>query len=212
VDEIPDLNLFMMCEQLDASALAPLPPGYTMRSSRPDELSVWKAFPFDTPAEAAANEQFMTDFFATAYGGREDEFFARTKFVCDENDVPIATCMIWKAYGELTSVHWFKVLPPYEGQGIGRGLLSVLMREIATGDYPVYLHTQPGSYRAIKLYSDFGFRILVNERTGTRPNEYEESLRHLRAVMPPEEYARLQTAVAPARFEQVLRRHPTIEF
>jgi GNAT superfamily N-acetyltransferase len=212
VDEIPDLNLFMMCGRLDPSALAPLPSGYTLRSCRPDELAVWKAFPFDTPAEAAANEQFMTDFFATAYGGREAEFFERTTFVCDDRDVPVATCMIWESYRELTTVHWFKVLRAYEGKGIGRGLLSALMRDVAPGDYPVYLHTQPGSYRAIKLYSDFGFRVLVNERTGTRPNEYEESLRHLRAVMPPEEFARLQTAVAPARFEEVLHRHPTVEF
>jgi GNAT superfamily N-acetyltransferase len=212
MDEIPDLNLFMMCERLDPDALAPLPSGYTIRSSRPDELDVWKAFPFDTPEEAAANEQFMTDFFATVYGGREDEFFARTKFVCDEQDVPIATCMIWKSYGELTTVHWFKVLLPYEGRGLGRGLLSELMQSVAPEDYPVYLHTQPGSYRAIKLYHDFGFRILVNERTGTRPNEYAESMRHLEAVMPPEEFRRLETAVAPARFEEVLARHPTVEF
>jgi GNAT superfamily N-acetyltransferase len=154
----------------------------------------------------------MTDFFATAYGGREERFFEQCRFVCDDRDRPIATGMIWPAYGELTTVHWFKVLLPYEGKGIGRGLLSELMRQVTPAAYPVYLHTQPGSFRAIKLYSDFGFRIVVNERTGTRPNEYVESLRHLEQVMPPADFARLQTATAPPTFEEVLARQTTVEF
>jgi GNAT superfamily N-acetyltransferase len=210
--EIPDLNLFMMCHQLEASALTTLSPEYTIRSSRPDELGIWKAFPFDTPEEAVENEQFMTDFFLTAYAGREDQFFERTKFVCDARDVPVATGMIWPSYRELTTVHWFKVVLSHEGRGIGRALLSELMQQVPLDDYPVYLHTQPGSYRAIKLYSDFGFRVIVNENTGTRPNDYVEALRHLEAVMPPREFRRLDTVVAPRRFEEVLARHSTIEF
>jgi GNAT superfamily N-acetyltransferase len=212
MDEIPDLNLFMMCERLEAAALAPMPDGYTIRSSRPDELDIWKAFPFDTPSEAAEHSPFMDQFFATVYRGREDEFFAATKFVCDARDTPVATGAIWKAYLELTTVHWFKVRKSLEGRGIGRGLLSDLMRPLPRDAYPVYLHTQPGSFRAIKLYSDFGFRILVNEQTGTRSNDHVEAMRYLKEAMPPEAYAGLRTAVAPARFEQVLASHSTVEF
>lgn len=211
IGEIPDLNVFMMCEHLDRSALATMPAGYSIRSMQPDELDVWKAFPFDTSAEAAEHERFMDDFFADVYRPRSDEFFEATTFVCDSDGAPIATCAIWKAYGELTAVHWFKVRPSHEGRGIGRALLSHLLRPLPAGDYPVYLHTQPGSYRAIKLYSDFGFRILVNEHTGSRRNDHVEAMRHLRAVMPPADVARLRTAFAPARFEEVLAGQATIE-
>jgi ribosomal protein S18 acetylase RimI-like enzyme len=211
-DEIPDLNVFMMCERLDTTALSTMPPGYVTRSMRPDELDVWKAFPFDTPAEVAEYGPFMDEFFASVYRGREEAFFAATRFVCDADDRPVATCAIWKAYGALTTVHWFKTLPALEGRGIGRALLSELMRALAPDDYPVYLHTQPGSFRAIKLYSDFGFRILVNERTGTRPNDHAAAMRYLEAAMPPDDFARLQTAVAPAHFEDVLSHETTVEF
>jgi ribosomal protein S18 acetylase RimI-like enzyme len=211
MDEIPDLNVFMMCERLETAALSTMPDGYTTRSCRPEELDLWKAFPFDTPEEAAEYRPFMDEFFATVYGGKEDAFFAATTFVCDADDTPVATCAIWKSYGELTAVHWFKVRPWLEGRGIGRALLSELMRPLPADDYPVYLHTQPGSYRAIKLYSDFGFRIIVNERTGSRPNDYAEAMHHLRDAMPPEAYASLRTATAPVHFEEVLARHPTVE-
>jgi ribosomal protein S18 acetylase RimI-like enzyme len=209
--EIPDLNVFMMCEQLERGALSTLPSGYTIRSMRPDELDVWKAFPFDSAEEAAEHRPFMDRFFADVYETQAESFFVATKFVCDAQDTPVATCAIWRSYGELTAVHWFKVRKSLEGHGLGRALLSELMRPLAPDDYPVYLHTQPGSFRAIKLYSDFGFRILVNERTGSRTNDHVEALRHLCDVMPPAAFAGLRTAVAPPHFEDVLARHPIDE-
>jgi ribosomal protein S18 acetylase RimI-like enzyme len=209
--EIPDLNVFMMCEQLERGALTALPAGSTIRSMRPDELDVWKAFPADTAEEAAELRPFMDRFFADVYEARADAFFAATKFVCDARDVPVATGAIWRSYGELTAVHWFKVRKHLESHGIGRALLSELLGPLTAADYPVYLHTQPGSFRAIKLYSDFGFRILVNARTGSRTNDHAEALRHLEQVMPPAAFAALRTAVAPQHFEDVLAAHPVDE-
>jgi ribosomal protein S18 acetylase RimI-like enzyme len=164
-EEIPDKNLFMMCDRLNRHALTDLPDGYAIRNCRPDELDVWKMMPFNDAELATEYEGFMSDYFTMTYGGKEQLFFAKTLFVCDSpmerlrqrTDRPIATCASWRAYDEFTTIQWFKVLTEYEGRGIGRALLSIVMQKLETCDYPVYLHTQPSSFRAIKLYADFRY-------------------------------------------------------
>jgi GNAT superfamily N-acetyltransferase len=211
-EEIPDLNVFMMCEALNFNALSELPEGLFVRNCRPDELDVWKAFPFDDAETAKEYHGFMTDFFNTTYGGKEELFFAKTLFVCDAEDKPIATCFIWKASDEFNTVHWFKTLKEYEGKGIGRALLSRLMQDLKAKDYPVYLHKQPASFRAIKLYSDFGFALLAGEQFGTRKNDLDEYLPILKEFMPEKDFQKLKITNATKKFEETLRGKTTIQF
>ncbi|NRB53302.1 MAG: GNAT family N-acetyltransferase [Saprospiraceae bacterium] len=211
-EEIPDLDLFMMCPQLNRSALIPLPDGYHVRSCRKDELPIWKAFPFDNPTEAKEYEGFMTGFFHSTYGGKEEQFYQDTLFICDEKDQPIATCLLWKAYGLFNTIHWLKVLKGFEGRGIGRALLSIILQDLPDTAYPIYLHTQPGSYRAIKLYSDFGFKILTDPIIGTRTNDWEACKPYLQQYMPTQAYARLQTSKAPNDFIEQLKNFNAVEF
>jgi GNAT superfamily N-acetyltransferase len=211
-EDIPDKNIFMMCEELNRAALADLPAGFSVRSCRPDELDIWKAMPFDDAETAKEYQGFMNDFFRTVYGGKEEDFFARTLFVCDERDKPVATCLVWKAYDEFNTIHWFKVLKEYEGRGIGRALLSLILRDLKASDFPIYLHTQPGSFRAIKLYSDFGFALLSNENCGPRKNDLDECLPILEEFMPKEFFQNLRTTEAPQEFIEALDKHETIQF
>ena len=198
--DIPDKNLFMMCDQLNWNASRELPDGYHVRNCRKDEIDIWKAMPFDNPLEAKAYHPFMTEFFATVYADKGTLFYNKCLFVCDENDKPLGTAFIWKAYDEFNTVHWLKVLKGYEGKGIGRALLSIIMQELKEEDYPVYLHTQPGSYRAIKLYSDFGFKLLSDPMIGPRRNDLEECLPILERFMKNEDFKRLQIVEAPSYF------------
>ena len=199
-NEIPDKNLFMICKALNHNALSGLPEAYHVRPCRRDELEIWKAMPFDDAETAAENSAYMSKFFHDVYGNQEGLFFEKCLFVCDRNDTPVGTCFAWKAYGLFTSIHWFKVLKGYEGRGIGRALLSIVMRGIKENEYPVFLHTQPASYRAIKLYSDFGFAFLTDPRIGSRTNDLEECLPILKACMPRKDYERLRFSIAPDYF------------
>ena len=149
-EEIPDKNIFMMCKTLNKAALVTMPIGFYIRNCRPNELGIWREMPFDNLEEAKEYEGFMKDFFETTYGGKEDLFFQNTLFVCDESGEPIGTCLLWKSYKEFNTIHWLKIKKGYEGLGIGRALLSIILKGLKEEDYPVYLHTQPGSYRAIK--------------------------------------------------------------
>lgn len=211
-EEIPDLNIFMVCEEPNLGAFSDMPDGFSIRNCRRDELDVWKAFPFDDPATASEHYQYMTHSFESIYGRREDLFFENTLFVCDANDRPAATCAHWKSYDAFNAIHWFKVLKDHEGKGIGRALLSVIMRRFSAGDYPVYLHTQPGSFRAIKLYSDFGFKLLSGEKFGTRLNGLDESLPILKRFIPEKHHHKLKVSPAPEAFLRILDAETSPQF
>jgi ribosomal protein S18 acetylase RimI-like enzyme len=211
-EEIPDKNIFMVCKELNKNALRSLPEGYIVRNCRPDELSIWKAFPFDDESLAKEYDSFMVDYFTTTYGGKEDYFFAKTLFVCDDQDKPIATCLLWKAYNEFNTIQWFKVHKNYEGKGIGRALFSLIMKDLTQEDYPVYLHTQPSSFRAIKLYSDFGFDLIRGNNFGIRQNDLEQCLLILEQFMPKNDFQNLRISNAPHNIQFFLENIKTIEF
>jgi ribosomal protein S18 acetylase RimI-like enzyme len=209
---IPDKNIFMICRQLNRQAMRALPAGYHLRNCREDELDIWKAMPFDDPADAEQYRGYMSDFFAQVYADQAKLFYERCLFVCDRQDRPIGTVFIWKAYDEFNTIHWLKVLKEYEGQGLGRALLSVVMDELAADDYPVYLHTQPGSYRAIKLYADFGFELLTDPIVGNRTNDIDECWPILEKYMPAADFKNLKRSQAPADFLQKLAGTTVNEF
>jgi ribosomal protein S18 acetylase RimI-like enzyme len=210
--QIPDKNIFMMCSALNRNALTELPANYTIRSCRPDELGIWKTMPFDDANLAKEYDEFMSGYFTMTYGSKAELFFAKTLFVCNLQDNPIATCLIWKAYDEFNTIQWFKVLKEYEGQGIGRALLSIVMQELEMPDYPVYLHTQPASFRAIKLYSDFGFSLLSGDRLGIRSNDLDECLPILERFMPPAYFQNLKIVTTPKEFAETANKYNTNQF
>lgn len=211
-EDIPDYNIFMLCEQINPSALSELGPGYTFRNCRPDELELWKAFPFDSDRVPAEYEGMMNQIIHDTYSKHMDVFFRNTLFVCDKADQPVATCSHWKAYGKIHSIHWLKTRKAYEGKGLGRAVLSAIMRRFDRSDYPIILHTQPGSFRAIKLYADFGFQLLKGGKLATRVNELEKSLPILAEFMPGPEFERLRIMDTPGNLIRLLADETTIQF
>lgn len=211
--DIPDLNIFMMCDRLNKNALSKLHDGYHIRTCRPDELKIWKEFPFDNDEDKKEYYEYMSNYFNDVYGNDLDEFYNRCLFVCeDKTDKPIATCFVWKSYNQINTIHWFKTLKEYEGNGIGRALLSYIMNSLSEKDYPVFLHTQPSSFRAIGLYSDFGFKIVTNKTIGYRENNYEECLPILKHFMSQEKYENLQFVKAPLIFDESAKKTKISQF
>jgi ribosomal protein S18 acetylase RimI-like enzyme len=211
-EEIPDYNIFMMCEQLNNDALSELKSEYYFRNCRPDELERWKAFPFDTESVPAEYEDFMNQFINDSYSSDMQTFFNNTIFVCNKDDTPIATCSYWKAYGKFNSIQWLKTLKEYEGQGLGRAVLSEIMKNFGLDDYPIYLHTQPGSFRAIKLYADFGFKLLKGGKIGHRINQLEKCLPVLREFIPEKDFEKLEITDTPEHFIKLTENETTIQF
>jgi GNAT superfamily N-acetyltransferase len=211
-EEIPDYNIFMMCEQINQHALTELNADYYFRNCRTDELELWKAFPFDSDTVPVEYEDMMNQIIYDSYRGNMDTFFENTLFVCNKAGNPVATCSHWKAYGKINTIHWLKTCKTYEGKGIGRAVLSAIMKRFERKDYPIYLHTQPGSFRAIKLYSDFGFQLLNGGKLGTRINELEKCLPILKEFMPKKDFECLKIIDTPDTLIKLLERETTIQF
>lgn len=187
-------NLFMACEAPVPSAFRTLPKGYSFRLCRRDELEVWKRI--------VAEEQYVpniTNYYNRVYANQAEEFFRRCLFVCNGADKPVASCFIWRSYDKINTLAWFRVLPEYEGHGLGRALLTRLLQG---AEYPVYLHTQPTSVCAIKLYTDFGFGLVTNPVIGYRKNDLPESLPYLRRVMHSADFERLRFVQADEQLHQ----------
>lgn len=211
--EIPDRNIFMMCERLNPSALSALPEGLSIRVCRPDELDIWKGFPFDRAEDKRAHHAYMSEYFDNVYAQKQEEFFRRCLFVCEEQTgLPVATGFLWKAYGQFYALHWIKTLKAYEGCGIGRALLSHILAPLDERDFPVYLHTQPSSFRAIGLYASFGFKILTDPMVGYRENHYQECLPILKKFMHKDAFESLQFQTAPGEFLEAARSSEISQF
>lgn len=211
-EEIPYYNIFMMCEQLNKNALSELKAGYYFRNLRPDELEIWKAFPFDNDTVPDEYIVFMNQIIEASYSRDMDTFYKNTLFVCNQYDNPIATCSHWKAYGKFNSIHCLKTLKNHEGQGLGRAVLSEIMRRYDEKDFPIYLHTQPGSFRAIKLYSDFGFKLLKGGQLATRTNDLEKCMPILEDFIPKKDFECLQIINTPDFLIKLLENETTIQF
>ena len=188
-------DLFMQCDMPNKSAFCQLPSGFSTRLCKREELITWK-----TIFAQGEYMDFVNRYYDKVYAPYENDFFSRCLFVVDENDTPIATSGIWLSYRKINTLLGFFVLLEYQGQGIGRGLLSEVMKN---SDYPIYLHTHPIAAKAIKLYSDFGFKFVTDSTVGYRSNNLQESLPYLKEAL--RDSANLQTVKAnPALLEAAL--------
>lgn len=195
-----DMNLFMMCASPDRRAMSGLPAGFSVRSLRTGEYEAWRDLHIAEPEKRDAYVELLDGFFRDVYASKGDLFFRQCRIICDDAGKIVGTCLIWKAYESFNTLHWLKVLPAYEGRGLGRALLTRVLSELGADEYPVYLHTHATCDRAIKLYTDFGFRLLTDARIGARENDLRDALPILKARMPGCAYDRLAFAEADERF------------
>lgn len=192
--DIPDRNLFMMCETPNPTAFSDVPAGYHIRPITSGEMEFWYSVHFDCEiGDISQHTAYMKNYFRRAYAPRQDEFFRRCLVICGEDDLPLGTCFAWQVYDAFWTIHWFKIRKSCEGKGLGRALLSAVLKTVPDDGYPVYLHTQPSSFRAIHLYSTFGFSLLTDPLIGHRENHLTECLPYLEHFMG-EKYHRLTTA------------------
>ena len=205
MEKIPEGNLFMWCRTPAADAFAPLPDGFVYRSFSPALLEDWI---FLQMCGSAEEREYLLDYYHRIYEPFADRFRERWHLLYD-GETPVASCTLWEAYPGYETIHWLKVHPLYEGRGLGRAILTKTL-EKHSGE--VFLHTQPASFRAIKLYTDFGFSLLTDPVVGTRENHLTDVLPVLSRVMTPDAYGKLRFAQCPKGFLKAAASVPESRF
>lgn len=93
---------------------------------------------------------------------------------------------------EVASLHWLVVSPKFQLKGIGKALCKKVMQIFSKNNKtPIYIHTQPWSYKAIMLYIDQGFVLQKTDTFAQYQNQLEQAKKVLKDILSEEQYYKL---------------------
>ena len=186
---IPYYNIIMKKDTPTAFDTPALPPQFVLHHYRPGVAQQWVELEYeigDFPSEQEAKA-----YFTKTYLSRPDLLAHRGVFVSDKKSGGlVGACIAWSDEqngAPVSSLHWLITKEVYQGRGIGSALiaaaLSIYEKENA---FPVYLHTQPWSHQAVRLYHKFGFRLMKQESFAGYENQYALAVPVLARYIEPE--------------------------
>ena len=77
--------------------------------------------------------------------------------------------------------------------GLGKALCCAILNIFEEqGRLPVYIHTQPWSWKAIFLYLSLGFRLQINDTFSQYENEYGKAMSELKKIVSEKQFKILQ--------------------
>lgn len=197
---IPYKNFLMRCDIIKSETTKNLPDGFSFKMYEAGDESLWADIEIAIGEFINMSKEQVEEYFRKEYFQKKEELGKRCIFIMDEKNNAVASCTAWfdeKGDSFVPSVHWLAVHPEVQEKGLGRAVLRKTMEVFqAYKEVPVYLHTQPWSFRAIKLYLDMGFCAVKSDTFSDFVNEYEEAVKVLEEFMPYEIYKKLvETAI-----------------
>lgn len=191
---IPFYNMILKCSEWTPSEIS-LPEGFAFKPFAPEDSAAWAALEWEI-GDFSTQEEALSYFQAT-YGKFPEELRKRAVVLAHGDDI-VGFCIAWRdKRGDdlVASLHWLVVSPAWEGRGLGRALVQKTMERYRELDeFPVYLHTQPWSCRALMLYVHLGFQIQTQDSFADYENQYAKAMAALRDVLPPERFQELLDA------------------
>jgi ribosomal protein S18 acetylase RimI-like enzyme len=175
----------MRAERFEKGISAAIPNGYRLKLFEKGDETFWAAI--ETSVGEFDNQEEACRYFEDHYLADISHLRERCLFVLDEKDHYAGTCTAWfdrKENDTVGSLHWLAVKPEYQRKGLATALVSEVMKIFdISQSFPVYLHTQTWSYRAIIIYSHFGFRILKSQHFSQYKNDFEDAMPVLKKVI-----------------------------
>ena len=186
---IPYYNIIMKKDTPTAFDTPALPPQFELHTYRPGVQQQWAELEHEIGDFLSV--QAARAYFSQTYLSRPDLLARRGIFVSDKKSgCLVGVCIAWvdeRNGAPVSSLHWLITKEAYQGRGIGSALiaaaLSIYEKENA---FPVYLHTQPWSYQAVRLYHKFGFRLMKRESFAGYENQYALAVPVLARYIAPE--------------------------
>ncbi|MDO4168535.1 MAG: GNAT family N-acetyltransferase [Lachnospiraceae bacterium] len=190
-------SIIMRCDCIQHDAFRELPENVIIEYYKDGMEEIWKDIQKEAGEFSTKTDQETIDYFIDRFGDHKESLKEHCLFLKNKNTQQyIGTCMAWQSYKSAMSIpilHWLAVSDTFAGQGFARILITLILQlfENQNPNEPIYLHTQPSSYQAIKLYHDFGFQLCRTDTYGTAINEYEQAIKVLKQVMTKESYENL---------------------
>ena len=201
---IPYYNIIMKCEKPHA-ATPVLPEGFRFHMYRDGDEKDWAWLEYeigDFSSTAEAEQYFLSSY----RGHSRLDIRERCVFVLDECGRFVGSCIAWKDIrrsAPVASLHWLVTAPGHQGRGIGKALCQRVMQIFsAHGEFPVYLHTQPWSWKAVLLYAGQGFRLQRTDTFSHYENQFDQAREVLKDILTAEQYRCLMEKTTAAETER----------
>lgn len=197
---IPYKSIIMRCDSVRTSAFRKVSSGMSIEKYHSKMKSVWVEIQKAVGQFEGYSDAEILDYFDETFGLNYDEICDRCIFLKENvTGKYVGTCVAWfseKEGAKIPVLHWLAVIPEYQNQGLARILITETLRIFLQKQEngAIYLHTQPSSFRAMKLYHDFGFNITKEDYYGHAVNEYFEAVKILEEIMEPEVYKELKAS------------------
>ena len=182
---IPYANIIMRCDRILPMEIK-LPEGYAIRTYLPGDEDAWADMECaigDFPDAASARARFVESYLQGPLQAAERVFFA----IAPDGSVA-GSVIAWESERQVMmvpAIHWLVVRPEHQGKGLGRALCQHAMRYLRriNNAKPVYLHTQPWSWKAVLLYISLGFKLQPQDTFAGYVNDYAKAMDALRSVV-----------------------------
>ncbi len=189
---IPFYNLIMRCDRILPMEVK-LPEDYAIRTYQRGDENAWAALHVALGDFASAQE--AADYFLNTYA----RDFSRALFAVAPDGSVIGTVTAWtdpRGDATIRSLHWLAVAEEHQRKGIGKALCKTALKLMRREDNaaPIYLHTQPWSWKAVLLYVSLGFKLQRTDSFANYENQYEQVMATLHSVLNDEQYAKVEAA------------------
>jgi len=163
-----------------------LPEGFKFAFYKSGDEKFWAKI--ETSVREFSDELDALLYFQKEFLQIPSEAELRCLFIETKDGEKIATASAWQSYTGIRRdpiLHWVAVNPKYQGLGLGKALVSKVMRLMRDieGDRDFYLSTQTWSHVAVRLYMKCGFYITGEKNLiGNENKDYPKNIELLKNI------------------------------
>lgn len=192
---IPFYNTILRCDRYEKQKIV-LPVGFEIVGYRAGDEKAWAKLEYSTGDFESVEE--AEQYFVSTYL-HDEKLYNRILFLLNPERLVIGSCIAWQDErngSAVSSLHWLVVDDSYQGRGLGRALCTAVMNLFAErGELPVYIHTQPWSWKAILLYISMDFHIQKEDTFSTYENQFEQALETLHGTVSERQFNFIKNSV-----------------
>lgn len=189
---IPYYNTILRCDNYHHKDMM-LPKGFAIVPYKCGYEKAWAELEYaigDFESLEKAENYFVTTYL------QDQELLGNILFLINESNMIVGSCIAWQDKRKdslISSLHWLIVDEKNRGMGLGKALCCAIMNIFEKqGRLPVYIHTQPWSWKAIFLYLSLGFKLQINDTFSQYENEYYKAMGELKKILSEKQFKILQ--------------------